>query len=155
MKAVSSVRGFPLGLRLLTFYLAFAQVSCITDGGGTIGPCVHTNEEPILHIEWARNAKTGEYLRTVVLTEMAIDSFAQDPFWFLPDSRGVAVADSSLICNPPCAFGNTTGKYTFTVSAPGCRDTIVTCYPRYAINRGGCPSSSTGGLRLTLMLPGQ
>ncbi len=136
---------------LLVLLLAVFQCSCKGDGGG-VGPCVHIYEEPILHIETARNIQSSAYLRTIVLSNITIDSIAQDPFFLIPESRSVAVLDSSLVCNPPCAFGTQPGKYTFKVSASGCRDTIITCNPNYTINKGGCPSSSNGGLRISINL---
>ncbi len=134
---------------LLALMLAAFQLSC-NGGGGGIGPCVHIYEEPILFIETARNIQSGGYLKTIVLSGITIDSIKQDPFFLISQSRSVAALDSSLVCNPPCAFGTQAGKYTFKVSASGCRDTVVTCYPDYAIQKGGCPSSSNGGLRINI-----
>jgi hypothetical protein len=130
--------------------LTFLQLSCKPDGG--IGPCVHIYEEPILHIEWARNSSTGSYLRTIVLSDIMIDSTKQDPFWLVTESRNVAVLDSTLVCNPPCAFGTQPGRYLLRVSGNGVRDTVIVCDPSYKINNGGCPSSSNGGLRITIDL---
>jgi len=131
--------------------IALFQITCKSDGGG-IGPCVHIYEEPILHIEAVRNIQSGTYLRTIVLSNITIDSIKQDPFFLIAESRSVAVLDSSFVCNPPCSFGTQTGRYTFKVSASGCKDTIITCYPKYNINKGGCPSSSNGGLRISIDL---
>jgi len=60
--------------------------------------------------------------------------------------------DSALICNPPCSFGTQPGNYSFRVSAGSFADTIVLCSPFYSINKGGCPSSSDGGLRINIGL---
>jgi hypothetical protein len=134
------------GLALL---LLFTQDSC---SDNRVGPCVHIYEEPILHIEWVRNAQTGNYLRTVVLSGITIDSLRRDPFSLLTESRGVVAVDSTLVGNPPCAFGVQPGRYSFRVSADGYRDTVVVCFPAYSINKGGCPSSSNGGLRISITL---
>ena len=143
------MRMLTMVLRYLALPIVFIQLSCKHDG---IGPCVHVNEEPILHIEWARNSQTGSYLRTIVLSNILIDTTKHDPFWLLAESRNVAVLDSTLVCNPPCAFGTQPGKYSFRVSGIGVRDTVIICHPNYSINKGGCPSSSNGGLRITLNL---
>ena len=136
---------------VLALLVLFTQSSC-NDSDNRVGPCVHIYEEPILHIEWVRNAQTGNYLRTIVLSEITIDSIRQDPFFLLPESRGVAAVESTLVGNPPCAFGVQPGKYSFRVSAAGYRDSVVVCFPTYSINNGGCPSSSNGGLRINIAL---
>ena len=137
---------------LIIFCFALVQLSCREDGGG-IGPCVHIYKEPILHIEWARNSLSGEYLRSIVLSNIRIDSAKQDPFFLIIESRNVAALDSSLVCNPPCAFGVMPGTYSFTVSAAGVRDSVFSFNAEYTTNTGGCPSSSDGGTRVTLNLP--
>jgi hypothetical protein len=108
--------------------------------------------EPILHIESARNAQTGTYLQTIILSDISIDTNKPDLRFLLSESRAVAILDSVLVCNPPCAFGVQPGKYSFRVSASGYQDTVVICYPNYSVNKGGCPSSSSGGLRINLTL---
>jgi len=137
---------------LLAVVVLCMQLSCGKSTNPNVGPCLHVFEEPILHIVSARNAHTGTSLRSIMISDIEIDGIRQDPFSLAIESRSVAVLDSSLVCNPPCAFGIQAGMYTFRVSADGCRDTVVTCYPDYTVNKGGCPSSSSGGLRISLDL---
>lgn len=132
--------------------LSIIQISCKELGGGIAGPCVHIYEEPILHIEWARNAQSGTYLQTVILSDIRIDTAKADLRFLISGSKGVAMLDSSLVCNPPAAFGTQAARYSFRVSASGYRDTVVICYPDYSVFKGGCPSSSNGGLRINITL---
>lgn len=138
-------------ISLLGLPFLFAQISC-NPSDNRVGPCVHIYVEPILHIESVRDAKTGSYLQTLVLSDITIDSIRQDPFLLTAESHGLTALDSTLVANPPCAFGVQAGKYTFRASASGYRDTVVVCFPAYSSNSGGCPSSSNGGLRITLTL---
>jgi hypothetical protein len=130
--------------------LAFLLVSCDETVDRRVGPCVHVYEEPILHIESVRNAQTGAHIASVVLSEVRVDSVRQNPLLLLAGSSRMAVLDSVLIGNPPCAFGTQPGLYSFKVSASGFRDTVVTYSASYLTNRGGCPSSSTGGSRVRI-----
>lgn len=133
--------------------IALTILSCKPDrDGGVVGPCVHIYEEPILHIESARNQQTGSYLQTIILSNILIDTAKADLQSLLFVSRRVAKLDSSLVGNPPFAFGAEPGRYAFRVSASGYRDTVVVCNPYYSINKGGCPSSSNGGLRINITL---
>ncbi|HOV98657.1 MAG TPA: hypothetical protein PK595_03680 [Bacteroidota bacterium] len=151
MEVGTTTRNADLFFLFLILSIAVFQLSCEGDGGG-VGPCIHIYEEPILHIESARDIQSGVYLKTIVLSNITIDSIPLDPFFLIPESRYVAALESVLVCNLPCAFGTQPGQYNFKVSANGYRDTIITCYPDYTIYKGGCPSSSNGGLRINIDL---
>lgn len=134
---------------LIIITIVFFNISCET----LIGPCDHTYEETILQIESVRNSKDGKNIETIVLSEIKIDSVKIKLSHFIEFvSSRVAIIDSTLICNPPCGFGTDSGKYSFRLSAKGFKDTMILCSPFYKIFKGGCPSSSNGGLRLNIIL---
>jgi hypothetical protein len=134
----------------LLFFIVL-QLSC-KGLENRVGPCVHIYEEPILHIEFTRNTQTGMYLQTIILSEIKIDSIKADIKYLIIESRGVAMLDSSHVCNPPCSFGTQAGNYSFRVSAVGFVDTVIVCSPFYSVSKGGCPSSSNGGLRINFSI---
>jgi hypothetical protein len=121
-------------------------------GCNGVGPCVHTNKEAILHIESVNNSQTGAIISTIVLSQITRDSVKINLMWLTPISTNVVVYDSTLICNVPCSFGTESGEYRFIASARGYADTLITCFPVYSINKGGCPSYSDGGLRISFKM---
>lgn len=136
----------------LAAILAVLLVSCDETVDRRVGPCVHVYEEPILHIESVRNAQTGAHITSITLSDVRVDAVRQYPAVLVAESRRMTVVDSVLVGNPPCGFGTQPGLYTFRVSASGFRDTVVAFIASYSTNRGGCPSSSTGGSRVGIDL---
>ncbi|MCL5738613.1 MAG: hypothetical protein M1303_08275 [Bacteroidetes bacterium] len=137
---------------LLQLGMLTAVVTQLSCNGNQIGPCVHIYKEPILHIESVQNSKTGAGILTITLTNIMIDTLEANLLSLIAESKGVAVLDSCLVCNPPCSFGTQGGDYYFKVTATGYRDTVITCHPSYSIVHGGCPSSSDGGLRINIAM---
>jgi len=137
------------GLAILIGFALGTQLGC---NPSTTGPCEHFYEEPILHIEAVTNSKTGEYLQTIILSHIFLDTISTDPRWLVGVSNNVVFLDSSLICNVPCAFGIESSRYSFKVSAAGYADTTIICDAHYSIIKGGCPSSSNGGTRISFSM---
>jgi hypothetical protein len=130
---------------ILIFIFVIISFNCKPN---TVGPCEHIFKEPILHIESVANSNGSGYVQTIILSKIMLDTINTDPRWLTPISKNVVFLDSTLICNLPCSFGYEQHRYSFTVSAKGYYDTTIVCYPNYSINKGGCPSSSDGGLRI-------
>lgn len=110
------------------------------------GPCVHTYEDPIIHIDRVTDIVTGSSIRAFQITSALIDTFNVD-LALLKTSAfyNVVLFDSALICNTPCGFGTNAGTYTLTITAPNYRDTTIVIQAKYAVFNGGCPSSNSGG----------
>jgi len=122
---------------------------------GTIGPCVHTYEDPVLHIQSVTNAQTGQSVQALEILEVLLDGQKQDPRVLKVVSFNVVAADSTLLCGLPCGFGTETGIYTLTITAKGCRDTTISLQAQYAVFRGGCPSSNSGGTQHSFQMQSQ
>jgi hypothetical protein len=135
-------------------FVFFISFSCKSiDGGGLAGPCVHTYEEPSLNIDWVKDGKTENYLNVIRIKEVVYnDSIKLNLSYLKIISKNVVYADSMLICNLPCGFGTYEGSYNIKVSANGFRDTIIQATPKYKIYKGGCPSSNSGGARITFQM---
>lgn len=129
--------------RVVQQVFLFALIGCSeADNGTGIGPCVHNYEEPILHVQSVTNAQTGAQIEAIILSDVRIDSTKTDLRFLIIESNRIAMLDSSLVGNPPCSFGIQEGKYSFSVSASGYRDTLIIADAAYSIFEGGCPSRS-------------
>ncbi|MCX6122428.1 MAG: hypothetical protein NTX44_12535 [Ignavibacteriales bacterium] len=134
---------------IVILFQILIQFGCKTlDDGGTVGPCVHIYKEAILHVESITNSVTGSLIPAVAISNIFLDSTKTNPQLLTPISTNVIQLDSMLICSPPFSFGTEVHKYSFTVSTRGYFDTTIICNPFYTTNKGGCPSSSDGGLRI-------
>ena len=123
--------------------------------GGTIGPCVHTYEDPVLHIQSVTNAQTGQSVQALQILQVLLEGQKQDSQILKAVSFNVTVMDSTLLCGLPCGFGTEAGIYTLTVAARGCRDTTISLPAKYAVLKGGCPSSSSGGTQHSFQMQSQ
>jgi len=140
-------------IRIISSLLLVGLIGC--DGAGNeggIGPCVHIYDEPIFHIQSVTDGQTGTQIETIVLSNIGIDSTKPDLRFLIIESNRIAMLDSFLVGNPPCSFGTESGLYSFLVSATGYRDTLITTDASYSVFEGGCPSKSSGGLRISITL---
>lgn len=139
-------------VRFCTIVLFFF-IGCTPEGEqGGIGPCVHIYKEPILHITSITNMITGEPVSAFTITDVRVDGRTQNLFHLRSLSYGVVWYDSILFANVPCGFGTDEGVYHVTISATGFRDTVIQAAARYAVFQGGCPSSNSGGTRISFVL---
>lgn len=110
------------------------------------GPCVHTVEDPIIHIDQVTDAKTGSNIREFRITSVLRDTFNVDMLQLKNSvSYNVVLFDNVLFCNTPCGFGSNRGTYSLAISAPNYKDTTIVIQAKYAVFNGGCPSSNSGG----------
>ena len=134
--------------------LPFVFINCaeIFDSG-SVGPCVHSYEDPVIHIQSIKNAKSGLEITEFVIKEITIDSIGTNlRILTLSPSYSTVYLDSSLFCTIPCGFGVQEGVYKFKISAPNYIDTIVTINAKYSMFKGGCPSSNSGGTKVGYLL---
>lgn len=123
--------------------------------GETLGPCLHTYEDPVLHIQSVTNAQTGQSVQALDIVQVLLNGQKQDLHFVTAVSFNVVVMDSTLLCGLPCGFGTEPGVYTLTVAARGCRDTTVSLAASYAVFKGGCPSSNSGGSQYSFQMEPQ
>jgi len=136
------------------FSVIFISCDSFKDGG-TIGPCVHIYEEPILHIESVTSTQSGQIVPAFQILEAKLNGQKQDPFMLKIQSYNVAAYDTILVCNSPCGFAVLDGTYSLLVRAQGYRDTTISVMASYSVNKGGCPSSSSGGVRFSFQMQPQ
>jgi hypothetical protein len=140
-------------MKAVRFLLLVSLISCNSNKeNGSVGPCVHIYKEAILHIDSVKDMQTGNYLTSITLTQIQLDSIKINPSLLTPVGVNVIAHDSVLMCSVPCSFGTESHEYKFKVSADGYVDTIISCFPIYTINKGGCPSSSDGGLHISFKM---
>ena len=128
-------------------------VGCKADG--TVGPCIHTYEDPVLHIQSVTNTQTGQSVQALNIVQVLFNGQKQDLHVLTAVSFNVVVMDSTLLCGLPCGFGTEPGVYTLTATARGCRDTTVSLAASYAAFKGGCPSSNSGGSQYSFRMESQ
>ncbi len=139
--------------RLVT--LAFVALLCLrcNHQDGSVGPCIHIYEEPVLNVLSVTDRVTNIRIGAVWVTEVLLDTTELDLLALRQGvSTNVSYSDSGLYCIPPFGFGTQRGLYTLSLSADGYRDTVVSLPAAYAVFRGGCPSSNTGGTRVVVKM---
>ncbi len=130
-------------------------LGCPPDDGG-FGPCVHIYKEPVLNIQSITNAQTGQSVIAFEVLQAYREGVKVDlPSLAAHSSLNVVVFDSTLYCGLPSGFGVEPGTYLLTITARGCRDTTIALTASYAVNKGGCPSSSDGGSRHSFQMQSQ
>ena len=137
---------------VFTVLLSLALWGCDKTKDGSTGPCLHTYEDPVIHIDSVINAQTGQQILAFKILNVTRDGYKEQPFLLKIISYNVVLYDSALVCNTPCGFGTGEGSYALWVSASGYRDTTISVKAKYAIFKGGCPSSNSGGTQFSFRL---
>lgn len=134
---------------------SLALVAC---GGGSssdeapVGPCVHQYGDPVLHLDSALDAATGQPIATVHISSVVLNGVPADHALLLQGSVNAASNGASIVCTVPCGLSNSEGTYGFVASASGYAPQNATVMAKYATTTGGCPSSSSGGTAVRLEL---
>lgn len=123
------------------------------------GPCYHGYAEPVLTLEFARSAASGQAIGEVALSAFAINGqpvtvekqFGVESMTSQP-SFNVRIENGLLHCTLPCGFGIASGRYEFSAAAQGHRTKRLHIDAAYAALVGNCPSFSTEGTVATLEL---
>jgi hypothetical protein len=116
------------------------------------GPCVHQFLSPVLAIVSVSDSNTGGGLSKVTLGQLAIDGVPVRAETVAEMSSNVVVDGGLLQCTVPCAFGTQEGIYTFVASAAGYKPADVSVEAQYTTFIGGCPSSSSGSVNVSIVL---
>jgi hypothetical protein len=131
-------------------FIMFCIIACEPQN---IGPCVHIYEEPILTIESISGGVDGNEISQAYIYNIKIDSAKRDPVLITGEaSKNISVEDSVIVCSVPCGFGTEDGEYQFSVTADGYPDTTITSNAKYGKSKGGCPSSSSEGIKISFSL---
>jgi|AntRauTorcE11897_2_1112592.scaffolds.fasta_scaffold40294_2 hypothetical protein len=140
-------------VKLLQYSFIVLLIYSCEPTGSSIGPCVHTYEEPVLTIQSVSSAETGNKISTLEIFNVKIDNVSGNPASLIDEvSENISVEDSILICTIPCGFGTMEGTYEFAVKADGFKDSIIYKSAQYNKLEGGCPSSSSDGTKISFSL---
>ncbi len=102
------------------------------------GPCIHEYREPALTIDKITNSVDGSRIERVSIRQLEINGVEIPSLHHLADSAlGMSLAGDTLICTPPCGFGNVTGEYKFVMSADEFVPATILSQAEYSIFEGG------------------
>jgi hypothetical protein len=127
-------------------------LTLLLSSAGCGGPCVENREGAPLTLTTVTNAKTGDTLDTVMISNIVVDGNPQSSF---PGGEPVdsGMDEDVYRCDLPCAITNRVGEAEFTVEADGFEQKRVTRESDYQDSRGsGCPITLTDGRRTTVEL---
>lgn len=121
------------------------------DGSSLVGPCVHTLEDEVLHIDDAAGTITGAVIGQIDLFDFRVDGQPRTADQ-ITQQRAVNVFryDGVLRCTLPCSFGTEGGEWEFTATAVGYIPTPQTVDAEYETFSGGCPSFETDGTHISI-----
>ncbi|MEO8945310.1 MAG: hypothetical protein ABI338_02345 [Gemmatimonadaceae bacterium] len=110
---------------------------------------------PVVQITSVTNSQTGSAIPQFTLSNFAMNGQQQDAALLIagvPNTNAQAV-NGTLMCSGTCGFGQSAGSYTFTVSATGVQDKVVTVAAKYSSTVGqGCSRSAAGGTQIAITL---
>ncbi|MEG8947479.1 PEGA domain-containing protein [Rosettibacter firmus] len=137
----------------LLFLLFIIITSCkefIDDG---VGPCVHVYKEAIFHISELKDSASNNPISFAKIVSLKINGEKQIGLPLGDKNYGIVYFDSVYYCNFPCGFGIESGTYEFKIVAEGYKDKVVKFENvDYSIKKGGCPSYSDGGKRVSVIM---
>ena len=152
----TSLRGFVAHCaRLAAAALLFPLGACATN---QLGPCEVVFEEPLLTVSRVSAAGSGAMLSPVLIRSISFNGApiaSLDAVLVGGPSPNITPVGSDLRCTVSCGFATREGRYQFTVTYPGYRDTTLTVPARYSRKTGGsngCPTRIAGGVAITLIL---
>jgi hypothetical protein len=117
------------------------------------GPCEHTYRDPVLALTTATDAASGARITPLFLTAVSVGGQVQPIGYLLATAFGAREQDDTLVCDVPCGFGTSEGRYAFTASAVGYAPRAIAVDARFARFEGGCPSFNEGSTRTSVALP--
>ena len=120
------------------------------------GPCVDEIREASLIIVAARDTVSAAPIPVLTLGRLTVNGVPVDLSTFLTSvSSNARIVGSAVECTVPCGLGVLQGAHVFTASAPGHGETTITVQGGYSVHGGTCPSYSTGGMRISILLAPQ
>jgi hypothetical protein len=129
---------------------AVLTVGCQEFAGG---PCVHTYRDPVLAVTRATDGATGARIAPLFLTAVTVGGQAPGVSYLLTTAFGARAQGDTIVCDVPCGFGTSEGRYGFTASATGYAPRLITVDARFARFDRGCPSSNAGSTETSVSLP--
>lgn len=124
-------------------------------GRGNPGICIARADEPVLTLQTATNATSGQPVwQQLKLTHIKLNDQPADlTMLMLGASKNVTLAGDALVCTAACAFGGVVeGRYSFTVEAPGYQPRAYVVDAAFAGRSGSCPLTLSNGTKLDVAL---
>ena len=110
---------------------------------------------PAVVITAVTNKDTGAPIAQFTLSNFTLGGQAVSASGLISSVPGTnaTLVNGTLACTGSCGFGGGPGSYTFTVSAAGRPDTIITVAAKYSGATGqGCSRELTGGTLVAIAL---
>lgn len=136
-------------LAALVLPVLFAACDSLGPGG-----CEHRFLDPLFELRSVTDSAQGTPVSVVLLTDFAVDGRAipASHAAITPPSTRAAVQGDTVACSVTCGFGNLEGAWRFTAVAPGFRATQVQTTGKYPNFDGGCPSTNSGSVVISIRL---
>ena len=110
---------------------------------------------PVVQITSVTNSQTGAAIGQFTLSNFTLDGRQQDAALLIagvPNTKATA-SNGTLVCSGTCGFGQSSGAYTFTVSAADVQDKVVTVAAKYNSMVGeGCSRQAADGTAVAITL---
>lgn len=133
--------------------LVSGAIGC--SGNSVTCPQVVLAASPAVVIASVANKETGVVIAQFTLSNFTVDNQVFSASGVISGVPGTnaSLVNGTLTCSGSCGFGGTEGTYTFTVSAAGRPDTIVTVAAKYTGSTGqGCSRKLKNGTSVTIAL---
>ena len=141
---------------LLILCLPLVGIGCSKNSpgdSGFVGPCIHTLEDEVLHIDEASGSATSAIIGQLELSSFVVNGQIRTSEEVVARRQSNVVLDGELLrCTLPCSFGTESGQWEFTAAAPGYLPTGQSATAEYARFSGGCPSFETDGTHISAVL---
>jgi hypothetical protein len=141
-----------------TFLIALVVVLVPACGGGSdseepeVGPCVHKYLEPVVLIDSVKDSASGSSIPSVSIDAISIRGVSLSPAEVTRTARNLVLEGMLFTCTLPCGFGQDEAPHQFRVQASGFKPQTVSVNAVYRVSSGVCPSSSTGGTQVSIIL---
>ena len=140
-------------MRLVCLLGLILMAAC--SGNGVTCAQVITVGGPVVQITSVTNSQTGSAISQFTLSNFARNGQQQDAALLvagIPNTNARAV-NGTLVCSDTCGFGQSDGSYTFTVSAAGVQDKVVTVAAKYSGSVAqACSRMETGGTPIAITM---
>jgi len=143
-----------------TAFLSVATLALLQACGGDTSDseeprfqaCHHSYLEPVVLFATAAEAGTLAPIPVVSVDSVTVNGVSLALRYFEAGASNVTVGTQTIDCTVPCGFSQLEGQYVLQVRATGYKTKTVAFEARYSTFIPGCPSSNTGGTRVSIVL---
>jgi len=142
-------------MRSVFAMVALAIFGLPVSGCSTMGPCVHTYRDAVLHVSAVVDSASSAGIDSVFITGVMVDGSSLPLYLALLADRhetGILLDGDTLRCGVPFSLGHSEGRWQVTLQARGYPLQTVAFDARYRTFHGGCPSYNDRGTTVVLRL---